>query len=217
VRRLIAEGLNPAVKAAGFRYRAKAEGFVRNIGGGRQELGIALWDYNPLFKFSLNLCVRLDAVQEIVNRFSGSSPRYHGMTLTSVTQLEFLGLLATGGQVEYQAASESELAAVLPGVAAMVRERVVLFFEEYRDVASLNRGLNPAGAERCTQRAWPPDRRTFDATNPPYRVMTGVVVAHLAGDPRLKKLIAAYRAQIAGISEQDRQKFEEMVAYLLGA
>src|SRR5262245_1930873 len=130
VQRLIAQGLNPAVNPAGFRYRKKSEGFVRKSAGGRQELVIPLWDYNPLFKFSLTLCVRLDAVQEIVNRFSGSPPQYHGITLTSITQLEFLGLPSSGGRVEYQAASESELAAVLPGVSAMVRDRVVPFFEE---------------------------------------------------------------------------------------
>jgi hypothetical protein len=216
VMRLIAESLTPVVRPAGFRFKKKAEDFVRAIGGGRQELGIALWDFNPLFKFSLCLNVRLDVVEEIVNRFSGSSPEYHGITMTSLTQLEFLGLPAVDGRVEYRAASESELAAVLPGFSAMVRERVVPFFEEYKDVSSLNRGLNPVGAERVTELAWPPDRGAFDATNQPYRAMSGMAVAHLAGDPRVQELVIAYRSQLAELDDDDRQKFEELVVYLLG-
>jgi hypothetical protein len=216
VMRLIVASLTPVVRPAEFRFRKKAEGFVRTIEGGRQELGIALWNYNPLFRFSLTLCVRLEAVQEIINRFSGSPPEYHGTTLTSVTQLEFLGLPAEGGGVEYRATSEHELAAVLPGVAAMVRERVVPFFNEYWDVAALNRGLNPDGAEVVTQLPWPRDRRTFDASQQPYRAMSGAAVARLAGDPRWEKLVGAYRAQVAGMAEDDCKKFESLVAYLAG-
>jgi hypothetical protein len=217
VQGLIVEGLNPVVNPAGFRFRKKTENYVRPIAGGRQELGLALWDYNPQFKFSLTLCVRLDAVQDIVNQFSGSPPQYHKITLTSLTQLEYLGLPAEAGRVAYQASSEPELAAVLPGVAAMVRERVVPFFEEYQDVAALNRGLNPDGAERLTQLQWPPDRREFDASNPPYRAMAAVTVARLAGDPRWQELVAAYRAQSARLAEDDRRKFERLVAFLAGS
>jgi hypothetical protein len=215
VRSQIAQALEQAVAPAGFRYRKKIDGFVRNIGGGRQELGIALWDHDPLFDFSLNLCVRLEAVQEVVNQFSGSPPRYHEITLTSITQLEFLGVPAEARGVVFSASSESELAKVIGEAIEMVRNRVVPFFDEYRDVASINRGLNPEGAESLTKPPWPHDRSAFDATNQPYRSMAGVAVAHIAGDPRLKELIAAYRAQVAGMAEADRQKLKQMVAFLL--
>jgi hypothetical protein len=67
------------------------------------------------------------------------------------------------------------------------------------------------------QLPWPPDRRKFDATNQPYRAMTGVAVAHLASDPRLSDLIAAYRRQISEMQDDDRQKFENLVTYVLKA
>jgi hypothetical protein len=63
---------------------------------------------------------------------------------------------------------------------------------------------------------WPPDRRTFDATNQSYRAMTGVADAHFAGDRPLTDLIAAYRSQISEMQEHDRLKFESMVTYLIG-
>jgi hypothetical protein len=214
VARLIVGELKPAMAPAGFQYVKKDENFVRLIDGGRQMLGVALRNYDPLFVFSLTMTVRLDAVQAITNRYSGSPPRYHGITTTSLTQLEFLGLPAERGKVEWRASSESELASVLPGVVTLVRERVVPFFDEYRDVAALNRGLNPDGAEQVTQLPWPSDRRAFDASNQPYRAMAGVTVARLAGDQRWEQLVAAYRAQLSGGPDQDRQKFEGLVAHL---
>lgn len=216
VERLIVGGLKPVTAPAGFRYVKRDQSFVRFIEGGQQRLGIALWNYNPLFAFSLTMTVRLDAVQAITNQYSGSPPQFHEITTTSLTQLEFLGAPSERGKVEFRASSESELAAVLPGVAALVRERVVPFFDEYRDLAALNRGLNPDGAERVTQPPWPTDRRAFDGTYQPYRAMSGVAVARLAGDPRWEQLVAAYRSQLREGPDQDRQKFEGLVAHLLG-
>jgi hypothetical protein len=217
VRRLIVEAVAPVV-GPGFRFQKRSDAFVRTIDGGRQELGLPLYDFNPVFEFSLTLCIRLDTVQEITNRFSGSPPKYHGATLTSVTQLEFLGLAAVPGRgVLYRAASASELAEVLPAVLTIVRERVLPFFDEFRTVGAVNRGLNPAGAERMLRLPDAPDRRSFDATNMPYRAMTGVAVAHLARDPRLTDLVVAYRAQISAMPEHDRRKFETLVAFLVPA
>src|SRR5262245_34505623 len=95
--RLIVDGLKPTVAPSGFSYVKKDGSFVRAIDDGRQKLGVALWNYHPLFAFSLTMTVRLDAVQAIVNQFSGSPPRFHSITTTSLTQLEFLGIPAERG------------------------------------------------------------------------------------------------------------------------
>ena len=212
---MIADAITPVVSAAGFRFKKASEAFVRKIVGGRQELGLPLVEYNPVFKFSLTLCIRLEAVQEIINRFSGSPPKYHLMTLTSITQLEFLGFPAEPGRgVVFHVESETDLDAIMPRVLTTVRERVLPFFEEHRDIGAVNRGLNPEGAERVFKLAEFPDRRAFDATNQPYRAMTGVAVAHLANDPRLSVLISAYRSQISEMQEDDRSKFDNLVSFL---
>ena len=217
VRRMIVDAVALVVSATGFRFKKASEAFVRKIEGGRQELGLPLVDFNPVFEFSFALCIRLNAVQDITNRFAGSPPKYHSMTLTSFTQLEFLGLPAGPGRgVDFHVESEAELAAILPGILTMVRERVLPFFEEYRDIAAVNRGLNPEGADRVFRILGFPDRRAFDATNQPYRAMTGVAVAHLASDQRLPALISAYRSQISEMQEHDRSKLDSLVNYLSG-
>lgn len=217
VRRMIVDAVTPVVSPAGFRFKKATEAFVRKIDGGRQELGLPLVDYNPVFEFSFTLCIRLEAVQEVINRFSGSPPKYHSMTLTSITQLEFLGLPAESGRgVNFRVESQAQLRAVTPGVLNIVRDWVLPFFDEYRDVAAVNRGLNPEGAERVFRIVGFPDRRSFDATNQPYRAMAGVAVAHLAEDPRLSELISAYQSQISEMQEHDRTKFDNLVNYLNG-
>ena len=215
VRRMIVDAVTPVVSAAGFRFKKAQEAFVRRIEDGRQELGLPLVDYNPVFQFNFTLCIRLEAVQEITDRFSGSPPKYHSMTLTSITQLEFLGLPAKPGRgVKFEVSSEAELMAVMPGVLTMVRDRVLPFFDEYRAIAAVNRGLNPEGAERVFRIVGFPDRRVFDATNQPYRAMTGLAAAYLAHDPRLDALIDAYRSQISEMPEHDRSKFEKLADFL---
>jgi hypothetical protein len=215
VQRMIVDAVTPAVNVAGFRFKKTSGAFVRKVEGGRQEFGLSIVDYNPIFEFSFTLCIRLEAVQEITNRFSGSPPKYHAMTLTSITQLEFLGLPADSGRgVRFHAESDAELIAVMPRVLEIVRERILPFFEEYHDIAAVNRGLNPKGSERVFRIVGLPDRRSFDATNQPYRAMTGVAVAHLANDPRLPELVSAYRSQISEMPEHDRSKFDNLVNYL---
>jgi hypothetical protein len=217
VRRMIADAITPVVSPAGFRFKKASEAFSRKIEGGRQELGLPLVDYNPVFEFSFTLCIRLEAVEEITNRFSGSPPKYHSMTLPSITQLEFLGLPAKPGRsVDFGVSTEPELMAAMPGILSMVRERVLPFFEQYRDIAAVNCGLNPEGADRVFGIVGFPDRRAFDASNQPYRAKTGVVAAYLANDPRLDALVSAYRSQISEMPEHDRSKFEHLVSYLNG-
>lgn len=220
VRRLIVEAVTPVVATAGFRWKSKREAFVRKIDDGRQELSLSLVDYNPLFEFSFSLCIRLEAAEEIRNRFSGSPPEFHDITLTSITQLEFLGLKVKGARgVAYSIRSAADLQVALPAVEEMIRQRVLPFFEQYCDVAAVNQGLNPPGTEGVFSRLMNfflvrNERRAFDATNQPYRAMAGVTVAYLAGDARLPNLISAYRRQLRGARPDDLKKFEHLCAFV---
>src|SRR5436190_18399855 len=123
VRGLIYQALEPVVAPAAFRLQKKKDSFVRKIDGGRQEIGVALSDYNPLFRFSLTLCVRLEAVEAINNQSLDIAERYRDLTVSSLTQLEFLGLPAQpGAGVQWEAQSEAQLADVLGSVATLVGE-----------------------------------------------------------------------------------------------
>jgi hypothetical protein len=210
VRKRIVSAIDPLLRAQGFKYKT-SEGFIRKIDGGRQQLANSLVDYNPVFRFSFSLCVRLDAVQRIVNQFSGSPLKYHDSAMTTLTQLEYFGMPPAGSPVQYEVKSEQDLESVLPAVNALISTRVLPFFDEYRDLPSLNRGLNPEGMESRLEPIRFSDRREFDGSNQPYRAMNGVTVAYLSNDVRLPRLIEAYRAQICNCQSHDRQKFEALV------
>ena len=70
VAELIYEMLAGILSGTEFRLTKSDAGFMRKIPKGRQMLGVPLWDYEPEFEFSLNICIRLDAVEEIFHRFS---------------------------------------------------------------------------------------------------------------------------------------------------
>jgi hypothetical protein len=210
VRRLMVDAVTPVVRAAGFRYKKTPDAFVRKIEGGRQELVCSLADYNPEFSFFFSLSIRLDAVQEITNRFAETDPEDHSKTMTTLTQLEFFGLRSRQGQgIEFHVKSEATLAAMMRRFLPLVRERFLPFFDEYRDIAAVNRGLNPEGAERDFRMVG--DWRAFDGTYHPSRAMAGVAVAHLAQDPRFAALVRAYRRQIPGLGGASRSQFDNLM------
>src|SRR5437660_279142 len=86
---LIFQMLSGILSETEFRLKKSESGFVRKIPGGRQTIGLPLWDYHPEFEFSLTICIRLEAVEEIFNQFSGTAPKYHPLSLTTITSLEY--------------------------------------------------------------------------------------------------------------------------------
>src|ERR1700729_2445177 len=102
------EMLSGILSGTDFRLKKSEDGFVRRIPGGRQMLGLPLWDYNPEFEFSLNICIRLDAVEEIYHRFSGSPPKFHSMSFTMMTRLEHF----TGVPARYKVSTAEDVASV---------------------------------------------------------------------------------------------------------
>lgn len=216
-RKLIQAVLDPIVGPAGFRYSAKEEGFVRKIDGGKQILGLPMWDHEPRIEFSLTMCIRLEAVQAIVNEFMGVLPRHHAVTPTSITQLEHLGLTSSAA---YRATSEAEMARALALATTLLRDRVLPFFERHRDLERVDRGLNPEPA--ATRWSWlrsmlalgDASRRAFDGSPYPYRAMTGITVACLAGNPRYPTLVQFYRRKVRILLPNERERYERLVAHL---
>ena len=91
MKNLLLDMLGRVLSGTNFRLKKSEDAYVRKIVGGRQMLGLPLLDYNPEFHFSLTICVRLEAVEETFHRFSGSPPKYHSMSETTITRLDYFG------------------------------------------------------------------------------------------------------------------------------
>src|ERR1044072_7986884 len=103
IRDLIYAGLKEILGGAGFKLNKKEGAFTRSIPNGFQRIYVPLYDYNPLFVFSLTIGIRLNAVEDIANQFSGAMGPGQAQTTTSLTQL---GYFAGENQKEYRRAEE---------------------------------------------------------------------------------------------------------------
>jgi hypothetical protein len=176
---LIFEMLSRVLAGTDFRLKKGEEGFVRKIPGGRQMLGVPLWDYNPEFEFSLNICIRLDAAEEVFHRFSGSAPKYHSMSFTTMTRLESF----TGGPPRYKVTTAGDVASVGDLLSSVVREKIIPFLNENNNILCLNRTVNY-------------ERPEIDATQNPSRSMHSVILAHLARSEDFDRLVAKHRTDM---------------------
>jgi hypothetical protein len=217
VRELICETLK-AVIATG-EFQLKKGHFVRRITGGTQTLGVPLWDYSPKFEFSFTMTMRLDAVEEITNRFSGSPPKYHSGTQTILTQLEHLGL--TG--CRWQAETEDELALRLVEASTFVQDRVIPFFQRYQNLLTIAVAANPETAPvvpptpngMTTGMGILADGILFRSGKHPYRAMSAITLAHLARFENFDVLVSRYRGELHSLHHQsERDKFDQLVQFL---
>ncbi|MDZ7363650.1 MAG: hypothetical protein ONB46_23475 [candidate division KSB1 bacterium] len=201
VRDMIYTGLNSVLAGNGFRLKKSEESFVRPISGGQQRIYVALWDYQPEFIFSLTMGVRLDAVEQVFHLFSGSPPKYQSMSMTTLTQLEYF---TAGKRKEYKISTEAEISTALDDLFKIVTEKVLPFFEKYRDVPSIEAAVNSGSL---------PTR--FDSTQLPAGAMHAVILAHLVGNPNFERMVVQFQDAMRGFPEVEKDKFNRLVAYLI--
>ena len=90
-------------------------------------------------------------------------------------------------------------------LAPHLRDRIVPFLDAHQDAKSLDAVMNSeAGA-------------AFDQTNPPYRQMSSLILAHLAGNPRFDELVARYENAAAAWHPDDRKNLAALVERLRAA
>ena len=188
--------LGSVLSETGFRLKKSEDGFVRKISGGRQMLGLPLWDYNPEFEFSLNICIRLDAVEQVFHQFSGSSPKYHPMSFTTITRLEHFNR----GPAKYMVSTAKDVTSVGGALSGVIRDKITPFFHEHKDVQALDRGVN---------------RRQpgIDITQNPSGAMHAVILAHMAGNTDFDHLVTNLRNDMQ-LAPAVPHAFNRLVEYL---
>jgi hypothetical protein len=191
-------------------FRKKRNGFIRPIPGGRQTLFTALEDYRAVFRFTLAFGIRLNEVEDVYNRFSGSSPDLQETSDTVVGRLEsFVNLRdhfvdTPGPRKKIQVTSQAEIVDAFCVLSPVIQEKVIPFFESHKDLKSIDQLLNP---DEETAAA-------FDITRRPDCDMHALIVAHLVDNPRFDALLEKKRKELEGFNELDARKFAQLVDYL---
>jgi hypothetical protein len=154
------------------------------------------------------MAMRVDAAEEITNRFSGSPPKYHSITQTVLTQPEHLGVRPC----TWRAENESELRARLVEVTKIIQDRVIPFFDRYQELSIIAAAAN---AEPTPDPGLVGERSLFHSGNQPYRNMSAITLAHLARLEIFGALVLRYQRELSSVSHQsERDKFDQLVQFL---
>jgi hypothetical protein len=161
-------------------------------------LGLPLLDYNPEYQFSLNVCIRLDAAEEIFHQFSGSPPKYHSMSETTITGLEYF----TGrpAMSTYNVSTADDVASAGRVLSVVIRDKIIPFFNEYQDLSAVDRAVN------CQQPG-------IDKTQNPSGAMHAVILARLAGNKDFERVVDKHRTDMQ-LPREAAHPFNRLVEYL---
>ena len=178
-----------------FSLNRKKEGFIRQINGGWQEIGVPF--YPDRFEFSLVVTIRLDAVERISHMFSGSPLEYHSDTVSTIIQLEHFTL----GPTEFAVTNAQDIQNAIAVLEPVIHDRILPFLEKHQDIVSLDCMLN-----RCIP--------SVDTSFHPYRGMSAIIAAKMAGNPEFERLVAQYANEMNAMPTPDREKFNRLAEYL---
>jgi hypothetical protein len=199
VRKAIFSGLHRLVEQKGFKPKKSPGLFVRKFAGGEHRLLIPLADYQPVFIFSLVVCVRIDEAARIFQRFTGMDPRYFPETVSSITQLKyFFGV----DKKEYRVTAIQDISAAMDDLAPVLAQKILPMLDDCIDVRRLDIKLNSG--------AFP----GFDSTNLPAAALNSLIVARLAGNPRFEELAERYRQEMRDFDDNEKAELNRLVQYL---
>jgi hypothetical protein len=180
-----------------IRLKKKEDGFVRTTPSGKQIIVFPLYDYNPVFQFALAVSIRLNAVEDVVNLFSGTAPERQLLTYTTITRLDYFTREHPTG---FRVTTEADIEKACDILAGILRDRVFPFLDEYQDLNAVDRAVNLEQRPGFDIAVWPWPRH--------------LTIAYLARNPNFESLISAFRAQAAQAPQMERDKYEKLVQYL---
>ena len=182
----------------GWKLVKKQQGFVRTIDGGDQRIVIDAVDYRPEYRVTLTFVTRLDAVEAVFHRATGTPPSQFGFT--AATQLVYF-FPGESPPKQFKVHDRAEIAAAMNALAPVLRERALPLMDRTRTVEELDAAMNG-------------DDRAFDMSALQPRVMHGLIVAHFARNPRFDDLVRRYQAEMSAFSDAQKQCVADLVIEL---
>jgi len=197
-RDLVYAGLKKSLKDPDFRLNQKEGAFARRIPIGFQKVYVPFYDYKPMFVFSLTVGIRLDAVEDIFNRFSGANSAGQKLTLTTITRLSHF----TGHLEEYKVSAPAEIATALTDLGTVIQAKIMPFLDNYQDVRSLDTAMNTNKVPG------------FDSSNLLMHAMHSVILARLNGSSLYRRLVDEYEKSLRNYVAAEKERFNQLVRSL---
>jgi hypothetical protein len=173
--------------------------FVRSGGDITQSISIPLYNYCPLFRFSLFVGFRSDAAEDLYNLFSGVLPEYQATSKTCIVLVESL---TSEIPERIEVSTAAEIQEKVSGLAPILERDVFPFLNAHQDIASLDRLINGEERELC-HRIMEPDPS-----------MHAVVIAYLHGRSDLSRIMTSRRKTLLKLDEEELARYDGLVAHL---
>jgi hypothetical protein len=174
IQKIIKKELGEFLKKYGYKYDAKAEGFLRYFDGGFNKVGIAIFDYRPKFKISPFFLIRIDEVEKIVQKLVFVMEKYRDAAYTINTGIEYFT-----GVKEYEIFTEEQLYHLLESFKEVYTTKVDVFLRECSDIKNLDQVINDQ--EKVINNLIEPDNR-----------IRSIIIAGINKNPHFQKIADKY-------------------------
>jgi hypothetical protein len=189
--------LGTVLQPEGFVLKRSEERWVRMFPAGSQNVSIAIYDYDPDFEFEPTFGVRVDDVEAIRHKFSGSDVANQSLTDTIRSSSE-----CVLGVDSFSASSVADVDEIAQQIAALIQEKALPYFDRYRDVEALHRSLN---VERVSE---------FNIASAGASARTSLILARLAASSDFEALVAEKMPTDATYQNPSARPLSELVEYL---
>lgn len=196
---LIYAMLGEILAGTDFRLRKRDGSFERKLPAGRQNLTVPLWDHNPRYDFSLDLTIRLDPVEAIFNQFNSADEKYHVLTVTTITNVDYFA----SGFDKLRVVTADDVRAHQAKFTALLRDKILPFCDQHQTIEALDTAVNVRSP-------------SIDVAQNPAGAMHAVILARLAKNPNFARLVARHRRALGGWFGKAPPQFEALVKYLEG-
>jgi hypothetical protein len=200
LRRIIKKELGDFLKQYGYKFNSKAEGFIRSFEGGFNQIGVAVFDYRPKFLVSPFFLIRLDKVEQIVQKHVFVLEQYKDTAYTINTGIEHFT-----GVKEYDIRTEVQLYEVLRQVMDVYSSKVDFFLKYYSDIKNLDKALND-------------ERLALNKLVEPDNRIRAMIIARLNGNRDFEKIAEGYYQSYVQEYDQgagdEARRLRETIDYL---
>ena len=197
---LIHSMLKPLVADRGFRFKRGIDGgFFRSIPTGNQHVGVSLVDYGATFKFSLVVGIRLDEVENIVNKFNVAPPKYHLLTETFGARLD--RFMREGEESQFVVVEEADIRETFVRLKPIIRERILPFLDAAQDIHTVAKAMNLTDVPKIL---------------PGAPNMSAIAIARLIQHPEFETIAATYQQRSSEFRKSTQENLQNFIEYLRG-
>lgn len=194
------EQLKGKLSDAGFRLVKREQAFKRKTATGSQHIVIPVWNYSPLFRFTLLASVRVDAVEDVFHRCSGEPDEIHSESSSLTTPFAYFS-----NEDEFSVTSVEEASDATRKIIPIIRSSILPHLNETEDVYAIDRLLNTS-------------RNAASLVNrirPESSLPRALIAAKLSGNPAFAELISEYSAELKDYDPDVRKVFDDVVDFLV--